>query len=57
MSNMNKDAEGNIDKFNLAIFFLKLAAYDHLVKHKWIEQDMDFHPQYEIWSWILKLYI
>ena len=57
MSNMNKDAEGNIDKFNLAIFFLKLAAYDHLVKHKWIEQEMDFHPQYEIWSWILKLYI
>ena len=47
LANMNKDSEGSIDRYNLAVFFLNLAAYEYLVKQKWIEQDMDFHPQYQ----------
>ena len=31
LHNMNTDSTGKIDKYNLAVFFLKLAAYEFLV--------------------------
>ena len=31
LSNMNTDSTGQIDKYNLAVFFLKLGAYELLV--------------------------
>ena len=31
IQNMNMDSTGKIDKYNLAVFFLKLAAYESLI--------------------------
>ena len=46
MSNMEKDDRGSVDKYHLAIFFMKLAAYGDILKQKWIQQDMKFYPMY-----------
>ena len=46
MSNMNTDGRGKIDKYNLAVFFLKLAAFNDLVIQDKIEKEMGFHPKY-----------
>ena len=44
MSNMNTDIGGRIDKYNMAVFFLQLAAYNDLVSRTAIIQEMKFFP-------------
>ena len=44
---MNTESNGKIDKYNLAVFFLKLASYEHLVRGSWIESDMGFRAEYQ----------
>ena len=47
LSNMNIDRKGKIDKYHMAVFFLRLAAYSFLVKQKSIENNTGFYPQYQ----------
>ena len=37
MSGMEKNNHGSIDRYHLATFFMKLAAYDEILKQKWVE--------------------
>ena len=43
---MNTDGRGKIDKYNMAVFFLKLADFEELIVPVHIEEEMGFVPQY-----------
>ena len=53
--NLDKNKDGKVDKYELAVFFLTVAQYEHLVIEEDIEKHMGFHPS-TLWNFILNYF-